>query len=184
MRITGDFRRRRRQLGPNLLATLGLAGLILLASAAAGQQASPSAPQGSIRISGMVAHPVNLSKADLSALKKASVTVSDEHGTQAVYAGVPLVQLLARAGAPLGKELRGQKLKLYVVVKAADGYEAVFALAELDPEFTDKVVLLADQRDGSPLSAQEGPFRIVIPGEKRHARWVRQVTVLEVGQAK
>ena len=36
------------------------------------------------------------------------------------------------------------------------------------------VVLLADHRDGQPLSTAEGPLRLVVPDEKRHARWVRQ----------
>ena len=73
-------------------------------------------------------------------------------------------------------------MALYVVVEAADGYRAVFALAELDPAFTDRVILLADRRDGKPLSTREGPFQIIVPGEKKHARWVRQVIRLKVGR--
>jgi hypothetical protein len=30
------------------------------------------------------------------------------------------------------------------------------------------------------MDAKEGPFRIVAPGDKRAARWVRQVTALRV----
>lgn len=30
------------------------------------------------------------------------------------------------------------------------------------------------------LSDAEGPLRIIVPGEKRQARWVRQVTVLTI----
>jgi len=67
-----------------------------------------------------------------------------------------------------------------VVVKAADGYQAVFALPELDPLFSKKVVLLADRRDGGPLSAKEGPYRLVVPDEARQARWVRQVISIEL----
>ena len=110
--------------------------------------------------------------------------VTDEHGVHATYRGVGLATLLDRAQAPLGKNLRGAAMKLYVAVTAADGYEAVFALPELDPAFTDKVVLLVNRRGGQPLSTQEGPFRIIVPDEKRHARWVRQVTALEVEQAR
>ena len=51
----------------------------------------------------------------------------------------------------------------------------VFTLPELDSLFTDKVVLLADRRNGKPLSEKEGPVRIVVPDEKRQARWIRQV---------
>ena len=74
-------------------------------------------------------------------------------------------------------------MALYLVVEAADGYRAVFALSELDPAFTDRVVLLADRRDGQPLSMRDGPLQVVVPGEKKHARWVRQVIRLRVGRA-
>ena len=50
------------------------------------------------------------------------------------------------------------------------------------PGFTDRVILLADRRDGKPLSAREGPFQVIVPGEKKHARWVRQVIRLKVGR--
>lgn len=132
----------------------------------------------------MVTHPLVLNDTDMSAFKQESVRIADDHGVPAVYAGVPIAELLTRAGAPLGKELRGSKMKFYLVVKADDGYEAVFALPELDPGFTDQLVLLADRRDGHALAPQEGAFRIIIPGEKRHARWMRQVTTLEVEEAR
>ena len=67
-----------------------------------------------------------------------------------------------------------------LLVEAADGYKAVFALAELDPAFAVRDIILADKRDGKPLGAKEGPFRIVAPGDKRGARWVRQVTALRL----
>jgi hypothetical protein len=38
-------------------------------------------------------------------------------------------------------------------------------------------------RDGKPLSETEGPLRIVVPHDKRQARWVRQVTSLTICQA-
>jgi|GraSoiStandDraft_41_1057321.scaffolds.fasta_scaffold3806610_2 hypothetical protein len=43
-------------------------------------------------------------------------------------------------------QLRGSQLKLYLLVAALDGYRAVFALPEFDPDFTDQVILLADLR--------------------------------------
>jgi hypothetical protein len=74
-------------------------------------------------------------------------------------------------------------MKLYVMVSASDGYRVVFALAEFDPDFTDRIVILADRRDGHALAPSEGPFRLVVAEEKRHARWVREVTALDVEEA-
>ena len=69
------------------------------------------------------------------------------------------------------------------MVEAADGYRVVIALLELDPGFTDLVILLADKVNGHVLNSSDGPFRIIVSGEKRMARWVRQVTVLKAVQA-
>ena len=74
-------------------------------------------------------------------------------------------------------------LALFLVFGAADGYHAVFALPELDHAFTDRIIILADRRDGKPLAEKEGPLRIVVPDEKREARWVRQVVSLTIRHA-
>lgn len=74
-------------------------------------------------------------------------------------------------------------MALYLVVEASDGYRAVFAMPELDPAFSDRVILLADRRDGRPLPDQAGPLQVIVPGEKKHARWVRQVIRLRIGRA-
>jgi hypothetical protein len=93
-----------------------------------------------------------------------------------------LIEILKAGGLRLQSDKAGirETLTITVIVDATDGYRAVFALAELDPEITDRVILLADTKDGQPLSPREGPFRIIVPGEKRAARWVRQVTAVTV----
>jgi hypothetical protein len=88
--------------------------------------------------------------------------------------------LLQKAGAPQGDQIRGQWLASYVLVEAADNYRVVFSLAELDAGFLDSDVLVADTLDGAPLSADEGPFKLVAPHEKRPARWVRMVKSITV----
>jgi DMSO/TMAO reductase YedYZ molybdopterin-dependent catalytic subunit len=135
-----------------------------------------------VQVVGEVLHPLSLSAADLAKFKHQTVRAKRHDGVESQYEGVPLVDILAKAGAPVGKDLRGPAMALYLVVEASDGYRAAFALAELDPAFTDLVILLADRRDGQPLPARDGPLQIVVPGEKKHARWVRQVIKLKVGQ--
>ena len=94
-----------------------------------------------------------------------------------------IIDVLQLAGVKFGEGLRGKSLALYLVVEAADGYRAVFALPELDPAFTDRVTLLVDRKDGAKLDAEAGPLRIVVQGEKRQARWVRQVKALIIKRA-
>ena len=121
-----------------------------------------------------------LSRADLEALPHVKVTAS-EHGSPAVsFEGVTLKSVLEKAGVTFGESMKGKRLTNCLLVEAADGYRAVMALPELDPAFTDKQTVLAFLRDGKPLGEKEGPYRIVIPAEKRMARWVRQVTTLKI----
>ena len=86
---------------------------------------------------------------------------------------MPAREILQRASAPLGKALRGSNMTMCVVAGGSDGYQAVFALAEFDPGFTDQLILVADHRDGQPLNFREGPLRLIVPSDKRPARWVR-----------
>jgi DMSO/TMAO reductase YedYZ molybdopterin-dependent catalytic subunit len=127
------------------------------------------------RIGGDVERPQQWTLDDLATLPRREVRARDRDGTEATFAGVALIELLRLAGVPVGEKLRGSNMALYLLAEAADGYRVVFALPELDPAFTERVVLLADHRDGQPLAAAEGPLRLVIPDEKRQARWVRQV---------
>ena len=46
--------------------------------------------------------------------------------------------------------------------------------------FTDQIILLADRRDDGPLLPDTGPLQLVVPHDKRPARWVRQVAKIEV----
>jgi len=120
---------------------------------------------------------------DLRTMPRTQAQVKGRDGELATYEGVTLAQLLERAGVTLGKSLRGPRLASYLLVEAADGYRVVFALPELDPASTDQLVLLADRKDGQPLSAKEGPWRIVVPDEKQHSRWIRQVMSMRVVSA-
>lgn len=120
-----------------------------------------------------------LSRADIEALPRVKVTTGAS-GLSTTFDGVPLKALLERAGVWFGGTMKGKQMASCLLVEAADGYRAVIALPELDPAFTDKQIVLAFLKDGKPLDAKEGPYRIVIPDEKRMARWVRQVTTLKI----
>ncbi|HET6231148.1 MAG TPA: molybdopterin-dependent oxidoreductase [Longimicrobiaceae bacterium] len=167
-----------------IVAVVALAPASLLAARDAAAQAHPPAAADAVlRVGGEVAHPLRLTAADLARLPRRSVRAKDHHGPEAAWTGVTLSEILRLAGVPQGEALRGQGLALYLRVEAADGYRAVFALPELDASFTDRVVLLADRRDGHPLTTAEGPLRIIVPSDKRPARWVRQVVSVDVLRA-
>jgi DMSO/TMAO reductase YedYZ molybdopterin-dependent catalytic subunit len=93
-------------------------------------------------------------------------------------------EFLDSAGVTTGAQLRGKNLAKYMLVKCADGYQVVFSLAELDNNFTDRVVILADAMDGQPLPEGKGPYKLIVPGEKKPARSCFQVTDIIIGVAK
>lgn len=131
-------------------------------------------------VTGEVKAPLILTLKELEAMPPETITAKDHDGSTASYQGVPLHAILVRAGAPQGEFLRGAALQLGVLVKAADGYKVAFTLAELDPLFNDKKVLLAYRCDDKDLDSKAGPLRLVIPDEKRQARWVREVVELQI----
>ncbi|WP_443946813.1 molybdopterin-binding protein [Pedobacter sp. AW1-32] len=137
-----------------------------------------------VKISGEVATPYVLKLSDFGGFERTEVTRKDRDGKDHQYSGVLLYQLLAKAGTTLGKDLRGENLTKYAFIEASDGYQVVFALAELDPEFTDKKIILADKIDENLLAAADGPFRIIVQDEKKPARCMKQVTEIKIGFAK
>ena len=119
-----------------------------------------------------------LSATQIAALPHVSINVTD-HDTPAQFDGVPLAAVLKLAGVELGK-MKGPQLTQALLIDAADSYKVVFALAEIDPDFATREIMLAYKRDGKPLDDKQGPFRIVVPGDKRPARWIRQVKTFKV----
>ena len=145
-------------------------------------QDSPPTSRVVLSVGGEVPRPSKLTAPEFARLPRQTVRAKDHEGKEAEFEGVPLVEVLKASGVQFGQDLRGPALATYLIVEAADGYRAVFALPELDPAFSDRVILLADRREGKPLGGKEGPLRVVVPGEKRHGRWVRQVVALKIGR--
>jgi DMSO/TMAO reductase YedYZ molybdopterin-dependent catalytic subunit len=155
------------------------AAVLLAASAIWSAPAQdPTVPQLTVR--GGTPAAVTLSAGDLASMPRETVSLAEQNGAKASYEGVPLREILQRAGAPLGKELRGKALAGYVLAKAADGYEVVFSLGELDQAFGNLSILVADKRDGKPLTGKQGPLRLVCPNDKAGARSVRMLESVEL----
>jgi hypothetical protein len=135
-----------------------------------------------VTVSGINGTTVNLTVGDLSKLPQQTVKATD-HGTAATFEGVLLRDVLSKVDLPIGEKFHSTGASYYLVVEAKDGYRAIFAWAELDSGFMDKAVYFVTKRDGKALADKDGPFQLVVPGEKRNGRWVRQVTALRVKQA-
>jgi DMSO/TMAO reductase YedYZ molybdopterin-dependent catalytic subunit len=168
------------------LCVLILHVVTLPATPAAAAQTPGAAPAGTgtLAIAGDVAKPLTLTPAELRALPRTTVKVTDEDGRTVTYEGVLVGELLQRAGVPVGKELRGNALATYMVASAKDGYQVVFSIGELDPVFSTSEIIIADTVDGKPLFDFQGPLRLVAPKDKRGARSVRMLERMEIVRLK
>jgi DMSO/TMAO reductase YedYZ molybdopterin-dependent catalytic subunit len=165
------------------LTTAAVLGLLFVAVPAkrSAAQGAAQAQTTALVVRGLDGKDRTISSSDLTRLTRHDTTVSAHH-VSGRYSGVALTDVLALGGGPPSDSSRGRALTTYVLVEAADGYRVIFSLAELDGGFTDRVVLLADRVNGQPLPASEGPFRLIVPGEKRPARWARQVVRISLGR--
>jgi hypothetical protein len=151
------------------------AGIVCAQTPAQQQQTGPT----SFTVSGDVATPLTLNADDLSKMPREKVSIPDQDGTNIEYEGVLLREVMKKAGAPLGNQLRGKALASYILAKAKDGYQVVFTLGELDTEFANEKILVADKRDGKPLFGYQGPFRLVVEKDHAGARSVRMLEAIE-----
>ena len=127
----------------------------------------------------MPAGPVAMTPELLADLPAATASI-DVHGTKLTCKGPALANVLARIGAPQGKDLHGKALTKAVVAHASDGYEVLFSLGEFDATLGGTAAIVATECNGARLSAKDGPYRLLVPGDKRPARSVRQLQSLEI----
>jgi hypothetical protein len=157
-----------------------LALALTFAWTALGQAPAAQAPASvALTVSGDVPMPLKLTLAELAAMPRQTAKIPNPNGGDFTYEGVSLFDVLKRAGAPTEGALRGNALVSYVLAKASDGYQVVFTLGEIDPSFGKTTILLADHRDGAPLTGNQGALRLVVPNDHEGARSVRMLETLE-----
>jgi hypothetical protein len=142
---------------------------VLTAAAAAQDLTVASAPD----------HVQQFKASDIAKMPHTMITAT-EHGKPRQFEGVWLRDVLKQAGVPIGTFLRGQNMPAYLYFTAKDGYHVTLALAEVDPSFQDNQILIADASDGKPLPAEDGPLRLIVPEDKKPARWIRMLERIDL----
>jgi len=130
------------------------------------------------------AEPVDipLDAATVASLPHSAVEVT-VHDKGLHCSGVPLAVLLRRAGAMPSDPAHGAELARIVRATARDGYRVAFSLGELDPTLGHAKVFVVDACDGKPLDDHDGPLRLLVPGDSRPARGIRQLQSIVVADA-
>jgi hypothetical protein len=120
--------------------------------------------------------------ATLAPLPHVTLTVHNEHvNSDQTYTGVPLIELLKPLGVP--DKPKDKEFRFYVEAEGSDGYVVVYSVGEVTPDVHDATVMVADAMDGKAIG-DSGPMQLVATGEKRPARWVRNLVAVRVMEAK
>ena len=140
-------------------------------------QAVTKPPVGTMRIF-YAGKSADWTPATLAALPHKAVTVFNEHTkVNQNFSGVPLIDLIKQLGVPAKPS--GKQLRLYLVAAGTDGYEAVFSLAEVAPEYHESNLIVADTLEGKPLSDKVF-LQLIGTGDKGLSRSVQMLTTIQV----
>lgn len=161
--------------------TLALLAAVALVPAVQAHGGGVQAQLATFTVRGAVATPLTLTTKDLKALPEHRLRVTFQSGTTTethVFKGPLLRDVLALAGPTFDPAVKNAKLRHAIAVTGSDGYRAVVAWGEIDPDFENKDVLLAFKEDGESLR-QSGP-RLVVPGDIRGGRYVSLVVDVQL----
>jgi hypothetical protein len=155
-----------------------IAAALVVASLALGTSGATAADQSILLTTSVEeAHNIDLAMVEKLPVVEEKISFLTSHGPeQASYTGALLWSVLDRAEM-LGGDRRA-RLRRTILVTGRDGYTAAVALAEIDPEFEGKQVLLAYRRDGQPIDGNT--LRLVVPGDRHGGRSVRDVVRIEL----
>lgn len=136
-----------------------------------------------VELTGLVQNPKTFTRDDLAAYPSITLTVSFGAGQgfqTGRYTGVLLWDLLKEADVQVDPARNNDKLRKYVVVTGNDGYDAIYSMGELDPDFGGEIVMIAYAKDGAPLGPGESMARSVVDADKRGGRAVSNLVRIEV----
>ncbi|MCQ3929135.1 MAG: molybdate ABC transporter substrate-binding protein [Chloroflexi bacterium] len=137
---------------------------------------------GLLHVGGQVYNPLVLTMDNLRAYpsQTAEVTyLSGEDTVDASFTGVMLWDILSSAQVNFNADVGNDKLGFYIVATGSNGFQAVIAWGEIDPEFGNQPILVAYEKDGTALEAAQ----LVVPGDGRGGRYVSGLVSLEVRDA-
>jgi hypothetical protein len=154
------------------------AALLLAASAALLRAAEPP----SLRIPGAADRVV--APASLLGRGRMDVAVEATEGDAVVYHGLPLLEVLEKAGIDT-RTMAGQRktAPAIVVATARDGYTVAFSVGELLMHRADPRVFLVAETAAGPLPENEGPVRLFVRGDRvRSSYGLKSVELRYVGK--
>jgi hypothetical protein len=149
------------------------------------QQGTGGGPSLSLQVQGDVLATLAFDRAALQALTPYTETVSYLSGMNTVtntFTGALLWDVLQAAGIVTDPAISNDILRKGVIATGSDGYQAMFALGEISPNFGNVPILVAYDDANGPLTGN-GFARLVVPGDVRGGRYVSNLVSLTVFDA-
>ena len=159
------------------LRYLLIAAMIALAPVARAQDAAVKFDTA--KLSGIGSAPILLTPEILSKLStvEQDVTFKTSKGpSSGNYKGVLFWDVL-KANKAFDGLGHNEELAKTFVVTGRDGYRIAFSVGEIHPEFGNTAMMIATEVDGKPF---DDGLRIIVPGDQRGARNVREVATIEL----
>ncbi|MBI1277227.1 MAG: molybdate ABC transporter substrate-binding protein [Anaerolineaceae bacterium] len=138
---------------------------------------------GTLSVDGQVLNPLSMTPDSIKAnFASQTIDVTYKNGEDTVkasFTGVKLWDILGAAQPNYNTDVKNDKLSMYVVATGSDGYQAVIALGEIDPDFGSQNILVAYEQDGKALDG----LRLVVPGDAHDGRYVSGLVNLSLRDA-
>jgi hypothetical protein len=166
----------RQRTGPILASLLLLGGFVAGLDPQARAADQPPASAG-LSIEGRVVHREVVTLAELQGLPAVRLTIDDPGHASAhkVYTGALLWTLVSKAG-PVDAPGQKTRLQHVLLARGRDGYAVALSLAEIDPSFEGKQVIVAYSQDGTALH----DLRLVVPNDRKAGRAVKDLAAIDV----
>lgn len=150
--------------------------VVSLATACLASQADGA--DAGLAIRGLVAHPLQMSLADLRAMPQIHIAVAQAsgHGPVPLDCTGPGVSTLLKRASPDFGAGRNAALAHTLLFTANDGYAVALSLGEIDPDYGKSAPILAADCAGKPLTAP----RLIVPGDNHAGRAFAGVVSMEV----
>lgn len=149
------------------------------------QQGTGGGPSSSFEVRGDVLATITFDRATLESLTPYVETVTYLSGMNTVtntFTGALLWDVLQVTGIVTDRSIPNDILRRGVIATGSDGYQAMFALGELSPDFGNAPILVAYDDESGPLTGN-GFARLVVPGDVRGGRYVSNLVSLTLFDA-
>jgi hypothetical protein len=147
------------------------------------EAAKPPAPASTSLTLTVNGKTMSMTPAELKAMPQKTVKVHNEHTKMdESYSGVPLGDLLAKAGFAVDKTTHRTMLRSYLQAEGTDKYWVLYSVTEVEGSEHEGDVIVATSMDGKGLGA-DGELKLVSTEDKKPQRWVRNLTAITMKSA-